>query len=316
VDLFHARYTVGDRAKIERAALARFGRRSTLEARRHRILIATQVVEQSLDVDFDVMISDLAPLDLLIQRSGRLHRHDRGSRDAPLLHVLAPDPEHVVNAAWYASMFPRAAYVYDAHGRLHRGLEAIAHGLNLASDNPRELLEAVLGTDAELHPKLQSNEDSAWARRHAERNVAIQRLLDPNAGYVLRNHFDDDDDTATRLGEETRTLCLARWDGARLMPWNHEDASDNEARAWRLSEISVKRFRAAEAVEPQDAALARAIQTVEDGWGRRGRDLIVMPLQSDGGSWVGVSRSAAGDLLRIVYDDAGLRFDPSPLWRG
>jgi CRISPR-associated endonuclease/helicase Cas3 len=70
--LFHSRYALGDRIGIEQQMLAYFGDKSTPEQREGRVLIATQVVEQSLDLDFDLMISDLAPIDLLIQRAGRL----------------------------------------------------------------------------------------------------------------------------------------------------------------------------------------------------------------------------------------------------
>jgi CRISPR-associated endonuclease/helicase Cas3 len=78
VDLFHARYPALWRQEIEEHVLKLYSRNG------HRpdasILIATQVVEQSLDVDFDVMYTDLCPVDLLMQRLGRLHRHDRPNR--------------------------------------------------------------------------------------------------------------------------------------------------------------------------------------------------------------------------------------------
>lgn len=82
VSLFHSRFVSDHRARIEREVLVQFGR----EGRRpyRHILVATQVVEHSLDLDFDLMISDLAPLDLLLQRSGRLHRHPGRARPALL----------------------------------------------------------------------------------------------------------------------------------------------------------------------------------------------------------------------------------------
>jgi len=54
------------------------------------VLVATQVVEQSVDIDADVLITDLAPTDMLLQRLGRLHRHDRGDRGQPTAYLVVP----------------------------------------------------------------------------------------------------------------------------------------------------------------------------------------------------------------------------------
>lgn len=78
--LFHARYPADERSLIERKVLDRLGRDGSRPPR--ALLIATQVAEQSLDIDFDFLISDLAPIDLLLQRAGRLHRHERLRPDA------------------------------------------------------------------------------------------------------------------------------------------------------------------------------------------------------------------------------------------
>ena len=74
VVLFHSRFPHCWRADIEKRVLERYGKDDSTRPRRS-ILVATQVIEQSLDLDFDLILSDLAPVDLLIQRIGRLHRH-------------------------------------------------------------------------------------------------------------------------------------------------------------------------------------------------------------------------------------------------
>lgn len=77
--LFHARFPMEQRLKIESSVLRRFGPHGS--ARHGHVLVATQVAEQSLDIDFDVLISDPAPVDLVLQRLGRIHRHPRQRAD-------------------------------------------------------------------------------------------------------------------------------------------------------------------------------------------------------------------------------------------
>lgn len=77
VIIMHAQFIMTDRAKREEQILKRVGKRSTPESRRGLIIVGTQVLEQSLDLDFDLMITELCPMDLLLQRTGRLHRHNR-----------------------------------------------------------------------------------------------------------------------------------------------------------------------------------------------------------------------------------------------
>ncbi|MBQ7529830.1 CRISPR-associated helicase Cas3' [bacterium] len=78
--LFHSCFIAPDRACREKKLLERVGKVSTPESRKGLIVIGTQVLEQSLDIDFDLLITQLCPMDLLFQRLGRLHRHTREER--------------------------------------------------------------------------------------------------------------------------------------------------------------------------------------------------------------------------------------------
>ena len=179
VGLFHARFALGDRLEIERGVLESFGKKSEVHER-NRILIATQVVEQSLDCDWDIMITDLAPIDLIIQRAGRLHRHDhRPTRPEPVLYVVAPDPTNDPGANWYEAAFPRGAFVYPHHGQLWLTMRALldAGGLQLASANPRDLIERVYATDAAIPAGLDRPSEKAEGRISSERAVGRMNAL-------------------------------------------------------------------------------------------------------------------------------------------
>jgi CRISPR-associated endonuclease/helicase Cas3 len=97
--LFHARFPMAWREDLERKVLKKFGPNAKDKTKPNpdrpakAIVIATQVVEQSLDLDFDVMITDHAPIDLLLQRAGRLQRHKvNNPRKQPYcLLIAAPE---------------------------------------------------------------------------------------------------------------------------------------------------------------------------------------------------------------------------------
>ena len=81
--LLHSRFIAEDRLTVEDKLLKHMGKRSMKEDRDDYIVIGTQVIEQSLDFDVDLMITDLCPMDLLLQRIGRLHRHFAHDADRP-----------------------------------------------------------------------------------------------------------------------------------------------------------------------------------------------------------------------------------------
>lgn len=107
--LFHARFSAERRDEIEKECIKLFGKDKSNRPKR-AILVATQVVEQSLDLDFDYMITALCPIDLLFQRIGRVWRHENTVRPAnikyPEVTVLVPqnDNEFGPSGAIYAEI--------------------------------------------------------------------------------------------------------------------------------------------------------------------------------------------------------------------
>lgn len=86
---YHSRYTTPDRNVLDAAIQDRFGRPHAHGQGVGSILVATQVAEQSLDIDFDLLVSFIAPIDVLLQRVGRLHRHPEKARVAAFARACA-----------------------------------------------------------------------------------------------------------------------------------------------------------------------------------------------------------------------------------
>lgn len=127
--LLHSRYTIQERRSREQHLVDLLGPRVVDTRPERLIVIGTQVIEQSLDIDFDMMVSDIAPMSSLIQRMGRLHRHRRPQRSIhhrdPVLYLSAvsgggPDtlPEFPAEGR---KVYPRAHLVAAAATLLGSG---------------------------------------------------------------------------------------------------------------------------------------------------------------------------------------------------
>ena len=225
IHLLHARFTMSDRAKQEHQALELIGKNSTPNERSGLIYITTQVAEQSLDIDADVLITDLAPIDLLIQRGGRYQRHSRTHRPISGCYLLSNDPHSVVDPNWIRGLFPRGQYVYPAHGQLWRAADILVRkgGWSMPED-ARELIEHVYGPDTDKFPEaLQESEQSAREQFQTMAAAGASAAMDFEIGMGRQRHWSEEGEHyTTRYGDSSLQMVLAQINDGELAPLHRE----------------------------------------------------------------------------------------------
>lgn len=304
--LFHARFAMCDRLAIEAKIVDRFGP-NVAGAERPGVLVATQVVEQSLDIDFDLMVTDLAPADLLIQRAGRLWRHERGSRcvDGPELLVVSPEPVDDPTTNWIKAVLPGTGLVYRDHALLWRSArEVFRRGAIVTPDDMRPIIETVFARDAPgaVPPGLALSDQEAHGKGLSQVGFAAQNVLDLQKGYRAdAGLWDPDTNTPTRLEERPQvTLRLACLRNGCLVPYARDA---DPLLAWSQSEVSVARYRIAACAVPP--GLEDAAETAKAQWGRWERDspfVLLALLHPDGDMYRLDARAESGAVVQARYD--------------
>lgn len=325
--LFHARFALGDRLSTEEKILKHFGEKSGALERGGYLMISTQVAEQSLDVDFDVLVSDLAPIDRILQRAGRAHRHTRAAngerlrekdardkRPRPCLCVLGPPWTVTPNAHWYADTFKTAQYVYNRPDQLWLTAKALQQGTFTMPADARRLIEMVFGGEEVFPDALQDESGKAAGESMAHASQAQMNSLRFESGYI-RGEVGDwwaDTKTPSRLGEETKEVMLARWDGDTLKRW-HDGP-------WPHSMVKLA-ARLIDRIEmPADSAYRHAYEQLQKTLPSEGKYCVLFPLLlKQDGIWRCQAWTRAGDkdkqparLQTWCYDTRlGLRIEES-----
>ena len=293
ITFFHARFALGDRLDIEDAVLRTFGPGSGPAERAGRLLIATQVAEQSLDIDFDLVVSDLAPIDRLIQRAGRLRRHMRDAtgrrlyepgaadqRGEPCLWVLGPLWTDAPAASWFKQPFPRAAGVYPHHGQLWLTARALRAGQFTMPDGARSLIETVFGDEGEVPEGLQGNANQAEGKAYGDASMADLKSVKLVNGYVRKGmEWDPDTVAPSRLGEDTIDVLLGRWEGDQIKPWRDDKPTKH---AWAYSTVRVAKRLIADAVPDADPLREALIQAQKEQLPGGGRWVVLLCLAQAG----------------------------------
>ncbi len=233
--LLHARFPLHQRQQREERIEELVGKSTSRGAGDRVIIVGTQVLEQSLDYDVDVMVSDFAPIDLLLQRAGRLHRHNRaGKRPSahavPVLEVTLPyDAVGKPNWDRWAPIY--APYIlWRSLAVLRARMQGVECEIVLPHDY-RPLIEAVYGEADELVGSEYAAEiDGArerYRRELDEQQGKGRRPLtpdptssDPITYYGGYAYIDDESGEAaslqlakTRLGDRITLVPLYRLDG-------------------------------------------------------------------------------------------------------
>ena len=208
VGILHARFPMFRREAIENEWMGALGKNSDARPR-GCILIATQIVEQSVDIDADWMISELAPTDMLLQRMGRLWRHDRKERTCSVteLVIVAQDPtacstpEDVALTLGKENCCVYAPYVLKRTFDVWNPLRAV-----VLPGDIRGLIEATYADRDEPSESVMGQ----LKRKLEERCEHLRRLAcsakDTNLGFPTGK---DDENAATRFSDlPTRAILL------------------------------------------------------------------------------------------------------------
>jgi len=219
--LFHSRFTLERRLAIEREILEKYSKGKNRPSR--GIVVASPVLQESLDVCFDVMLSDIAPFDLLLQRAGRLHRH-KNIRPPHLqerqMFVFLPDLLHNnPDFGWSGLIYFR--YLLDRTGRLFLKNSQYSQILVKLPEGVSPLIEQVYGEDDTALDKIrelwfEEREGAESADGYFARVATIESVHDQGdePGYLsrLKNSAEEEATPSTRVGRQ-RVLLVILNDG-------------------------------------------------------------------------------------------------------
>ncbi len=244
VRLAHSRFVAADRARIDSELLELLGPDSTKRPE-GLIVVSTQVLEQSLDIDLDLLITDIAPIDLLLQRMGRLHRHVRGEGQSERPEALRHARCIITGVEDWNGGLPKFATGIDAiyqPALLWRTIAALREradcaGCLILPEDIAPLVERVYEGDCNIPNEWRDAEAVAagnMARSiEARQRAASQWLLrKPNRFSLngwMTGKLNIDDETrgraAVRDTEESIEVVVVRLTnrGLELLPWIAEE---------------------------------------------------------------------------------------------